>query len=432
MTTLTSNEFSSTITGTTSTSILSTRTDVGFSDGNQTGAYNTINGGFYNSGTKHYFTDSTSIATINADSSIVSGDQVLFQAGGVWNIPSDISNKLKCKSGVLYGRYGVGANPQIKNSNAVSGGNFQGVIEVNNKSNVVIDGLDVTAGTADHFGIYAVDSDNVTVRRLTVGRQPTQEKWYNETFAIKGGGIIMGVGTTNCVVEFCEVAMVEGGPHESIAFTGTDGYTCRYNYSHHNDHAGINNKNFSKNGVIYGNEIHNIFNDPSLYVERGSNLVLRDNWVHDNEPPPGTGKVMIGVNLENYGSDSLQYNRNIDISMKATHTQPGFMARDGRPVPRQSDWTANVIENNIIWDTNGKHGQDYQTNLLPRFTNRYNLYETGTNGGADLGTNTIFTSTEPFVDRANNDYTPAGAAVGAGNDGSDVGATITWGENSWL
>jgi hypothetical protein len=414
--------------------------NVGFSPGNDY----TITGRTYR------ITSADSIADVNA-LSLSPGDAVLFEAGNIWNIGSE-ANRLKPKTGVLYGRYGTGANPVISGAGVSFGINFRGTIDIVNVNNVTVDGIDVKEAPTDHFGIYVTNADNITVRRLTVSE-------------LRGGGVVFGRGSTNILVEYVEIFNVQGGPHESLTFTGTNGYVARYNYSHNNGHAGINNKGFAKNGELYGNEIHSIYDDPSLYVERAENLVIHDNWVHDNDPD-GTGKVMLGVNIENYGSDSLQYNRNIEIynnvvvngqgfgarmwikpdvavsisrrqhdvhwhhntfvNMSMRGTQPSFMVRDGRSPYDTSDWTANVVENNIIWDTNGAHGADFQTSTLPVFTVRNNLYQTGTSGGADLGSNAVFTNSEPFVDLAGNDFTPAGAALRAGSDGSDIGAKIDW------
>ena len=418
---------------------LASCSNVGFSPGNYT-----------ITGTTHNVTSSDTIADVNA-LSVRPGDAVLFEAGTTWNIRSE-NNRLKTKAGVLYGRYGAGPNPVISATGVPFSINFRGIIEIDGVDDVTVDGIDVRGAASDNFGIMARNADNITVSRLTVSN-------------LRGGGVVFITGTTNITVDKIEIFNVDGGPHEALTFDGTDGYVVSYVHSHNNGHAAINNKGNAKNGEVFGSEFSQTSNDPVFYIERAENLNVHDNWIHT---ATGASKPLLTLGIEDFGPQSTQYNRNNEIhnnvfegtgqfgvrmwikdEVKTSTTRiqhnnhihhnsiinvnnedqswwHGNQAIDLRPTPNPGDWSANVIENNIIWDTKSADGIHFDKGTVAGFTVRNNLFQKGETGGSDLGTNAMFTDIAPFASLARKNYTPAGAALGAGSDGSDIGANIDW------
>jgi hypothetical protein len=78
----------------------------------------------------------------------------------------------------------------------------------------------------------------------------------------------------------------------------------------------------------------------------------------------------------------------------------------------------------VIWDTGVANAIDLHTGIERAFTVRNNLYEAGETGY--LGANALTVRSAPFVNFANKNFDPAGSALRAGHDGTDVGATINW------
>jgi hypothetical protein len=97
------------------------------------------------------------------------------------------------------------------------------------------------------------------------------------------------------------------------------------------------------------------------------------------------------------------------------------------------DWSNIVVEDNIFFDCYSSKAINHDGDLT--FTTvRNNLYETGMDS-EQIGDNPIYSSNPNFVDRPNGDFrTLSGDAVGAGHDGSTVGANWDVAESGveWL
>lgn len=421
---------------------LSSCDNIGYSSGN----YN-ITGTIYRISAADSISDANALTPRR-------GDAVLFEAGGRWSIGSEDS-RLRARSGVLYGRYGEGPNPVIVGSGVTFSVNFRGLIEAEGVDDVIIDGIDVS--DSHSFGIMVRNSNNVIVRNLTVSNT-------------NGGGItFIGNPTgTGALIEGVEIFAADGGPHESITFDNFDGFTVRHVRSRDNGHAAINIKGNSRNGEVYASEFAQTGNDPTLYMERAENIHIHDNWIHTNVGS-STRKALISLGIENYGDPAKHYVRNIEINDNViedahrigikfflketiandparaeriysnihihhnaivTTGQEGLewasaiQAADGRNPPDPNDWDNIVIENNIIWDTGVANAIALNEGVDKAFSVRYNLFEAGETGY--LGANAVMSREAPFVDIARKNFDPAGAALRAGSDGGDIGATIEW------
>lgn len=291
----------------------------------------------------------------------------------------------------------------------------------------------------------------------------------------------MAIRSSDVAINNIEVTSADGGPHESIAIIGVNGFVVSNVYSHNNGHAAINIKSGSKNGEVYNSEFTSTRDDPTFYVERAENIRIHHNYIHNNSSSP-TKKALLQIGIEPFGDPPEQYrfNRHIEIhdnvianaqrdgiSMwikenayqgsldgdKFTSRNMAFGNQDGperlmddihihdnvvistgqegetwqaairtadsRSNKDPSDWSNIVIENNIIWDTNSAPG--IALNGI-RATVRSNLFEIDETG--ETGSNAIFTSDPRFTDAKGADFSLEldSPAIGAGTNGGDIGA----------
>jgi hypothetical protein len=242
--------------------------------------------------------DGKTTADVNA-LALKSGDAVLFKAGETFHIGNE-ANRLKLKSGVLYGRYGNGANPVITASGILFEVRFRGVVDLEKAgNNITIDGIDVHGGVDENFNIFMRDVTNARISNLKVTNG-------------NGGGIGFERGS-NVVVDRVMLSGLPGRPHESLTFDGTNGYVVSHVRSTGGGHAAINNKGNARNGEIYGSEFSSTNNDPTFYIERGENIHVHDNWIHTNVESR-TRKALFSLGVEYYGDPAKHYVRNIEIN----------------------------------------------------------------------------------------------------------------------
>jgi len=383
------------------------------------------------------------------EASMSPGDAILFKAGETFILTVG-ADRPQLQAGVLYGRYGTGANPII-NGNFVGLASFSGLVDVR-EDGVTWDGIDVTNSSA--FTFFTNSASGVTVSNLTA---------TNST-----DGIFVFGSSSDILLDKVVATAGSGGANESITMTNVTNFVVSNVRSGGNGKAGIDVKGGSDGGEIFGSEFYSITNDPPFYIERASNIIAHDNWIHSSA---GVFRVHSMFGVENLGDVSTHHNRNNEIynsviedsqvqghrwwiksdvatgagvsddtmlnnvfrnntiynvNQENQSWQDGIEATDARSPTDPDDWVGNVIRDNIIWGTQNGDGIDLADGTSVGFTVEYNLFETGETGGADLGTNVISTGTVPLNDPANGDFTPIGAAVGASSTGGDVGADITW------
>jgi len=417
------------------------------------------------SGTTHLVLNGTTMLAVR-NLNINFGDEVLFEAGATFIITGN-GDKLITKSGVKYGRFGTGANPILDGAGSSVSPDFTGFILSQSVNNVIIDGIDVTALGHNSFLIFTRFCNNVIIRNC-------------KAYEASGGGIV-SVGGTNYTVQDCEIHHVRGGPHESISVTGgTDGFLIERCYSHNNGHGAMLLKAQSTNGEVRFCKFERTTNDPMCYPETCNNVRVHHNLCQFNdEGNPGNGfgigffKPLASAATEDFGPFLERKNINVEFdhntlydcfqySMQVWVKFTAFIAAPVNEIPtpvigglhihHNTFHTSNkfgtnfwhqlqfnndapeldgnpglyfqdiVIENNIFWEA-GNAKSINQRNIPS--TVRDNLFQTGSTG--DFGTGSIFTSDVMIADAANGDFSllPGSPAIGAANDGADMGSGLS-------
>ncbi len=130
--------------------------------------------------------------------------------------------------------------------------NDAGLVHIEGKEYITISGLHINnAGPDDNSaGIYVDNSNHITIEK-------------NSTYNTTSSGI--GVwNSTNIIIDANEVELAcNDGEQESITVASTDGFEIKNNHVHHNGPGtlggeGIDAKDGSSNGRIYGNYVHDL------------------------------------------------------------------------------------------------------------------------------------------------------------------------------
>jgi hypothetical protein len=175
-----------------------------------------------------------------------------------------------------------GHSPVIVGKGKIAGGrvgsgiddkNLKGQFEIDEKSWIVVSGLKIMHSTS--AGIYLRNSSYITVQ-------------YNHTYNTFDSGI----GTLRCnniIIDSNEVELAcMGGStaaQECLTISITDHFIVSNNHVHHGWMEGIDAKNGSSNGKIFGNHVHNQLR-LGIYVDSWNkhtyNIDVFQNLVHDN------------------------------------------------------------------------------------------------------------------------------------------------------
>ena len=135
-----------------------------------------------------------------------------------------------------------------------------GLVQIENKNYIKISGLQVhNAGpNPNNSGIYLDYSNNIIIENNTI---------YNT--------VSSGIGvwnSTNVVIDGNEIELAcNDGEQECITVAGTNGFEIKNNHVHHNGPGtiggeGIDAKDGSSNGKIFGNRVHDL-NRLGIYIE---------------------------------------------------------------------------------------------------------------------------------------------------------------------
>jgi parallel beta-helix repeat protein len=148
-----------------------------------------------------------------------------------------------------------------------------GLLDITNKRYIRVSGLRaVNAGPGPHNpGILVEESSHIIVADNFVRNS-------------SDSGIAVW-SSQDVIVERNEVeAACRDGFNESISVGGTDGFEVRHNTVHHSRKEGIDAKDGSRNGKVFGNHVHHT-DAVGIYVDawdKGTyNIEVFDNVVHD-------------------------------------------------------------------------------------------------------------------------------------------------------
>jgi len=149
----------------------------------------------------------------------------------------------------------------------------KGQFEIDNKSWIVVTGLTIMNSTS--AGIYVINSSHIILQN-------------NHTYNTFDSGI--GVLRSNDIIvdnNHIELACTGGSTaaQECLTISITDNFIVSNNHVHHGWMEGIDAKNGSSNGKIFGNHVHNQLR-LGIYVDAWNkhtyNIDVFQNLVHDN------------------------------------------------------------------------------------------------------------------------------------------------------
>lgn len=185
-----------------------------------------------------------------ATNSLVAGDVVFIGSG---TYPERLI-PLNSGSSGLYITYTIqdGAVAVLDGSTITLPSYDSGIIQIENKSHIKISGLQIhNAGpNLNNCGIYIENSDNIIIEKNTT---------YNT--------VSSGIGvwdSTSVIIDGNEVELAcNDGEQECITVAATSGFEVKNNHVHHNGPGtnggeGIDAKDGSSNGQIYGNHVHDL------------------------------------------------------------------------------------------------------------------------------------------------------------------------------
>jgi hypothetical protein len=215
-----------------------------------------------------------------AATTLSAGDTVYIMTGSYSEhvIPGNSGTE---RNPIVYAAY-PGHTPIIVGKGSVTPGRIgsgtvdksqEGQFEIDGKSWIVISGLKIMHSTS--AGIYVANSGHITAE-------------YNHTYNTFDSGI--GVLRSHHITvdnNNIELACCGGSTaaQECLTISITDHFIVSNNHVHHGWMEGIDAKNGSSNGKIYGNHVHN---QPRLaiYVDAWNkhtyNIDVFQNLVHDN------------------------------------------------------------------------------------------------------------------------------------------------------
>jgi hypothetical protein len=192
------------------------------------------------------------------------GDYILLKRGEVWRESLVIAASGVDGAPITYGGYGSGNPPAIE-GDGVALAPQSGLVALANRSNIVLDGLEVRDSSRDGINLYL--ANGITIRNTVIhDNQYNGINWYD-------GG--------NLTIDNCEIygnSLDLGASYAGIRVDGSgtpqSGFTIINSRIHHN--LGGSDWN-SGNGIYIG---HTGANIPSL---RG--LLIAGNEIHHNGNP---------------------------------------------------------------------------------------------------------------------------------------------------
>ncbi len=244
-----------------------------------------------------------------AADTLVAGDTVYVKAG-TYHERVQPQNSGSADNTITYAAY-PGDTVTIDGT-GVNVPDWGGLFYVADRSYIRVSGLRiVNAGPGPHNpGILVELSSYVIIENNTV---------YNSSDS--------GIGvwdSEQVVVAHNEVVgACYDGYNESISIGGTDGFEVRYNHVHDGQKEGIDAKDGSRNGKVYGNHVHSM-DAVGIYVDAWDkhtyNIEVFGNVVHDIASNDGfalaaeTGGVLENVRIYN---NIAYHNRYCGLSITA-------------------------------------------------------------------------------------------------------------------
>ena len=215
-----------------------------------------------------------------AANTLTAGDTVYIMSG---TYSEQVIPKHSGEAGnpIVYLAY-PGHSPVVVGKGKIAGGRVgssvvdksqKGQFEIDDKSWIVVSGLKIMHSTS--AGIYIRNSSYIAIR-------------YNHTYNTFDSGI----GTLRCnniIIDnnHIELACMGGSTaaQECLTISITDNFIVSNNHVHHGWMEGIDAKNGSSNGKIFGNHVHNQLR-LGIYVDSWNkhtyNIDVFQNLVHDN------------------------------------------------------------------------------------------------------------------------------------------------------
>jgi len=215
-----------------------------------------------------------------AANTLTAGDTAYIMSGTYSEhiIPKNSGNQ---ENSVVYTAYpghspiivGKGSITPARIGSGTTDKSQSGQFEIDDKSWIIVSGLKIMHSTS--AGIYVRNSDHITIQ-------------HNHTYNTFDSGI--GVLRSNNIIvdnNHIELACCGGSAaaQECLTISITDNFIVSNNHVHHGWMEGIDAKNGSSNGKIFGNDVHNQLR-LGIYVDAWNkhtyNIDVYLNLVHDN------------------------------------------------------------------------------------------------------------------------------------------------------
>jgi parallel beta-helix repeat protein len=223
------------------------------------------------------------------------GDQILFKRGDTW-VADPLIPRSSGTAGnpITFGAYGTGNRPVLNGNNSTSfSGAHLGVIQVNGKNYVTIDGFHVTNTTKNSLEVYVQSgtSTGVIVRNCEVDHNNVSGFDLLAAENADGGGTNYAEGKLTNVL--FENNIVHDGTWNGVTIdSGVTNSIVRNNTSYNNTHNGFNTKralnssnrnrgNSWIGNVSYGNGFLGGTGDGFFMADVADNLI-EGNIAHNN------------------------------------------------------------------------------------------------------------------------------------------------------
>ncbi|MGH2539039.1 MAG: NPCBM/NEW2 domain-containing protein [Actinomycetota bacterium] len=316
----------------------------------------------------------------------------IFVRGGTYRERVDITVSGSEEAGRIVLRNQPGETPILDGSGLTVPAGFSGMISIESRHHVTLQGLDVRGYRSSEPGHVPVGvwvdgrSSDISVLDMRIHALGTdvQRRTGADAHGIAVYGTDASSPIADVVLDGNEVFDLNLGSSESVVVNGNvQGFEITGNEVHDNDNIGIDVIGFegkvddpsvdqARNGLVAGNLVYNIdsFGNPAygegrsadgIYVDGGRDVIVERNVIHDvnigielasEHAGRSTSDITVRNNVvHDAGVISLAiggYDRRRGSTEDSVIVNNTFVGSDGVELLVQFDTRNNVIQNNIV------------------------------------------------------------------------------------